>query len=147
MKGLRVGNERVSSPFFILQCLKEHSVWCCKDTLFPVKIDSNTRILFVMILYSWFCLEECIVKCNFVSIILQGGKLNQHMKAINRIKVVLAEKQLSGKWLANEIGCTENTVSRWCSNKVQPSLENLLEIAEVLKVDIRELLRSSKEQV
>ena len=85
--------------------------------------------------------------CNFVSIILQGGKLNQHMKAINRIKVVLAEKQLSGKWLANEIGCTENTVSRWCSNKVQPSLENLLEIAEVLKVDIRELLRSSKEQV
>lgn len=92
-------------------------------------------------------MEECIVKCNFVSIILQGGKLNQHMKAINRIKVVLAEKQLSGKWLANEIGCTENTVSRWCSNKVQPSLENLLEIAEVLKVDIRELLRSSKEQV
>lgn len=69
------------------------------------------------------------------------------MKAINRIKVVLAEKQLSGKWLANEIGCTENTDSRWCSNKVQPSLENLLEIAEVLKVDIRELLRSSKEQV
>jgi toxin-antitoxin system, antitoxin component, xre family len=69
------------------------------------------------------------------------------MKAINRIKVVLAEKQLSGKWLANEIGCAENTVSRWCSNKVQPSLENLLEIAEVLKVDIRELLRSSKEQV
>ena len=92
-------------------------------------------------------MEECIVKCNFVSIILQGGKLNQHMKAINRIKVVLAEKQLSGKWLANEIGCTENTVSRWCSNKVQPSLENLLEISEVLKVDIRELLRSSKEQV
>ena len=67
------------------------------------------------------------------------------MKAINRIKVVLAEKQLSGKWLANEIGHTENTVSRWCANKVQPSLENLLEIAEVLKVDIRELLRSSQD--
>ena len=67
------------------------------------------------------------------------------MKAINRIKVVLAEKQLSGKWLANEIGRTENTVSRWCTNKVQPSLENLLEIAEVLKVDIRELLRSSQD--
>lgn len=67
------------------------------------------------------------------------------MKAINRIKVVLAEKQLSGKWLANEIGRAENTVSRWCANKVQPSLENLLEIAEVLKVDIRELLRSSQD--
>ncbi|MDO5017534.1 MAG: helix-turn-helix transcriptional regulator [Porphyromonas sp.] len=63
------------------------------------------------------------------------------MKAINRIKVVLAEKQVSGKWLANKIGRTENTVSRWCANKVQPSLENLLEIAEVLEVDIRELIR------
>jgi hypothetical protein len=67
------------------------------------------------------------------------------MKAINRIKAVLAEKQVSGKWLAKEIGRTENTVSRWCSNKVQPSLENLLEIAEALKVDIRELLRSTQE--
>ena len=67
------------------------------------------------------------------------------MKAINRIKAVLAEKQVSGKWLAKESGRTENTVSRWCSNKVQPSLENLLEIAEALKVDIRELLRSTQE--
>ena len=71
--------------------------------------------------------------------------INQQKKAINRIKAVLAEKQLSGKWLANEIGRTENTVSRWCSNKVQPSLENLLEIAEVLNVDIRDLLKSSQE--
>ena len=70
--------------------------------------------------------------------------INQQKKAINRIKAVLAEKQLSGKWLASEIGRTENTVSRWCSNKVQPSLENLLEIAKVLKVDVRELLRSRK---
>ena len=48
---------------------------------------------------------------------------------------------MSGKWLANEIGRTENTVSRWCSNKVQPSLDNLVKIAEVLEVDIRDLLR------
>ena len=57
---------------------------------------------------------------------------------------MLAEKQLSGKWLANEIGCTENTVSQWCTNKAQPSLENLFEIAEALKVDIKDLLRSSQ---
>lgn len=63
------------------------------------------------------------------------------MKAINRIKAVLAEKQVSGKWLAKEIGRTENTVSRWCSNKVQPSLEDLVRIAEVLEVDIRDLFR------
>ena len=77
--------------------------------------------------------------------ILQYTMINQQKKAINRIKAVLAEKQLSGKWLASEIGRTENTVSRWCSNKVQPSLENLLEIAKVLKVDVRELLRSTEE--
>ena len=77
--------------------------------------------------------------------ILQYTMINQQKRAINRIKAVLAEKQLSGKWLANEIGRTENTVSRWCSNKVQPSLENLLEIAEVLNVDIRDLLKSSQE--
>lgn len=71
--------------------------------------------------------------------------INQQKKAIYRIKAVLAEKQLSGKWLANEIGRTENTVSRWCSNKVQPFLENLLEIAKALKVDVRDLLRSTEE--
>lgn len=70
--------------------------------------------------------------------------INQQKKAIYRIKAVLAEKQLSGKWLANEIGRTENTVSRWCSNKVQPFLENLLEIAKALKVDVRDLLRSTE---
>ena len=71
--------------------------------------------------------------------------INQQKKAIYRIKAVLAEKQLSGKWLANEIGRTENTVSRWCSNKVQPFLENLLEIAKALKVDVRDLLSSTEE--
>lgn len=63
------------------------------------------------------------------------------MKAINRIKSVLAEKQVPGKWLATLVGHTENTVSRWCSNKVQPSLDNLVKVAEVLEVDIRDLLR------
>ena len=63
------------------------------------------------------------------------------MMAISRIKSVLAEKQLSGKWLASPIGRTENTVSRWCANKVQPSLENCVEIAEVLEIDVRDLLR------
>lgn len=63
------------------------------------------------------------------------------MKATNRIKAVLAEKQLSGKWLAKEIGRTENAVSRWCPNKVQPSLEGLVRVADVLEVDICDLVR------
>lgn len=68
------------------------------------------------------------------------------MAVINRLKSVLAEKQLTGKWLAERIGKSENTVSKWCSNKVQPPLESLLAIANVLDVDIRILLVSTKEQ-
>lgn len=54
------------------------------------------------------------------------------MAIINRIKAVLAEKQLTSKWLAERLEKSENTVSKWCSNKVQPSLENLIEIAKIL---------------
>ncbi|KGF16051.1 helix-turn-helix transcriptional regulator [Prevotella amnii] len=66
------------------------------------------------------------------------------MTIINRIKVVLVEKQRTSKWLAEQLGKSENTVSKWCSNKTQPSLDTLLEIALVLDIDIRELLVSTK---
>lgn len=66
------------------------------------------------------------------------------MAIINRIKAVLAEKQLTSKWLAERLEKSENTVSKWCSNKVQPSLENLIEIAKILDIDVRDLLVSTK---
>lgn len=53
------------------------------------------------------------------------------MTIINRIKVVLVEKQRTSKWLAEQLGKSENTISKWCSNKVQPSLESLYEIAKL----------------
>lgn len=59
---------------------------------------------------------------------------------INRIKVVLAEQNKTGKWLAEQLQKNEATVSRWCSNKMQPSLEMLLQIAKTLNVDIKELI-------
>jgi len=65
-------------------------------------------------------------------------------KAINRIKVVLVEQGRTNKWLADKLGKTTTTVSRWCTNDMQPSLETLVEIAEVLHVDVRELLVSNK---
>ena len=67
------------------------------------------------------------------------------MATINRIKAVLAEKQLTSKWLAEQLGKSENTISKWCSNKVQPSLENLVEIAKILDIDVRELIVPTKE--
>lgn len=61
-------------------------------------------------------------------------------KPLNRIRVVLAEKDRANNWLAKQLNKTPATVSKWCSNKMQPSLETLAEIAKVLDVDIRELL-------
>jgi putative transcriptional regulator len=59
---------------------------------------------------------------------------------LNRIKAVLAEKNISSKDLARHLKKTESTVSRWCTNEVQPSVETLDAIARFLKVGIRELL-------
>ena len=65
--------------------------------------------------------------------------------SLNRIKAVLADKQKTSKWLAEQIGKSETTVSRWASNKIQPSLEQLFEIANVLDIDVKELIKPSKE--
>lgn len=68
----------------------------------------------------------------------------QNIKPINRLKVVLVEQNRTGKWLAETIGKNEATVSRWCSNTIQPSLEMLVVIAQVLNVEVRELLNTTK---
>lgn len=65
-------------------------------------------------------------------------------KAINRLKAVLAEQGKTNKWLANQLEKNETTVSRWCTNEVQPSLDTLLQISELLNVDIKQLLISNK---
>lgn len=59
---------------------------------------------------------------------------------INRLKIVLAEQNTTGKWLAEQLGKNEATVSRWCSNTSQPSLEMLMKIASILNVDARRLI-------
>lgn len=63
-------------------------------------------------------------------------------KQLNRIKVVLVENNKSNKWLAQKLGKNEATISRWCTNDVQPSLETLTEIAAALKVSITDLIKS-----
>lgn len=65
-------------------------------------------------------------------------------KDLNRLKLVLVEQKRTAKWLAAEIGKDPATVSKWCTNTAQPSIETLSIIAEKLDVDIRELLQSSK---
>lgn len=65
-------------------------------------------------------------------------------RAINRIKVVLVEQGRTNKWLADKLGKNPTTVSRWCTNDMQPSLETLAQISEILGVDVRELLVGTK---
>lgn len=64
---------------------------------------------------------------------------------INRIKVMLAEKEKTNKWLAEQVGKDPATISKWCTNTAQPSLEMLLQIAKVLNVEVKDLLRESDE--
>lgn len=65
-------------------------------------------------------------------------------KDINRLKVVLAEKKLSNKWLSEQLGVAPTTVSKWCTNNCQPTLTMLVQIAKVLEVDVNDLLRIEK---
>ena len=64
-------------------------------------------------------------------------------KDLNRLKVVLAEKKRTNKWLAQKLGKDPATVPKWCTNTAQPSLETLSDIAMSLEVDVKDLLQSS----
>lgn len=60
----------------------------------------------------------------------------------NRLRVILAEKEITNRWLAEHLGVTDMTVSRWKTNKVQPSMAQFVEIAKLLKVDIKDLIEA-----
>lgn len=62
-------------------------------------------------------------------------------KKLNRLKIVLAEKEKSNNWLAENLGKDKATISKWCTNTSQPDLDNLIKISKLLKVDVSELLR------
>ncbi|MCI2082206.1 MAG: helix-turn-helix domain-containing protein [Bacteroidales bacterium] len=68
----------------------------------------------------------------------------EERNSLNRIKIALVEKQRTGKWLAQQMSKSDTTVSRWVSNKIQPSLEQLFEIANILDMDVKNLLNSNK---
>lgn len=67
------------------------------------------------------------------------------MKDLNRLKVILVEKKKTSKWLADALGKNTATVSKWCTNTNQPDLQTLSNIAELLDVDIKDLIVSTKE--
>lgn len=66
------------------------------------------------------------------------------MNELNRIKVVLVGHKRTGKWLAEQLGVSVTTTSRWCSNATQPDLSTLVKIASLLDVDVKDLIISTK---
>ncbi len=70
---------------------------------------------------------------------------NQQNVMLNRLKAALAEQGKTNRWLSEQLGKSENTVSRWYANKVQPSIQQLNDIAGILDVDVRSLITSTKE--
>ena len=62
------------------------------------------------------------------------------MEDVNRIKLVLVEKKRTSKWLSEQMGVNPSTVSKWCTNTLQPDITSLLRIADLLEVDIKELI-------
>lgn len=62
-------------------------------------------------------------------------------KELNRLKVVLAERKKTGKWLAEQLGKDQTTVSKWCPNSSQPDIENLIKLAKILEVDVNDILK------
>ena len=65
-------------------------------------------------------------------------------KEINRLKAILIEQGRSGKWLAMQLGKDPATVSQWCTNRIQPSLETIDRIAKLLNVNRKDLINDSK---
>ena len=68
--------------------------------------------------------------------------MNMPREQVNRLKIVLAEEQKSNKWLAEQLGKDQATISKWVTNTSQPDLKNLLRIAKTLNVDVARLLNA-----
>ena len=95
-----------------------------------VKYGKNISAIYVCFIYKHYICKQIPIMWSI-------------MENLNRIKVVLVEQNKTGKWLAEQLGKDRSTVSKWCSNKIQPDLATLSKIAGLLNVDIRELLNKS----
>lgn len=77
------------------------------------------------------------------AIYLRYIQYHDFMEDINRLKLVLVEKKKTGKWLAEQLGKNPSTISKWCSNVSQPDLATLVKVANLLEVDVQELINKT----
>ena len=126
------------------------------STEFEIKVfkEPNYRLTFIKTLTVNFAFSSNILQILLIFIrkkniygkknstfVLEYTLYNMDSKHLNRIKVVLAEKDKSNKWLAEQLGKDQATISKWVTNTTQPNLEMLLLIAKVLEVNVNELVR------
>lgn len=106
------------------------------ETFYKIAILLKVDIRDLFLSTSRYSLGEAEVT---ITRITSGAKPN-----INRLKVVLAERKLTNKWLADHLGVKANTVSKWVTNTQQPSVETLYNIAQLIKIDIRDMFNSTQ---
>ena len=104
------------------------------------KSEEKAIELIFFVRFFAFSHDYWIIICIFASIIYQ--LIVKMDKDINRIKVVLAEKKRTNKWLAEQLGKDPATVSKWCTNACQPPMETYIKIAKLLEVELSELVNS-----
>lgn len=113
---------------------KKSSIWIIGSKL----VENNRGDIFCY----------CNFEINILSLCQTSTKNTKYCmsnETINRIKVVLVEQRKTNKWLAEKLGKTQATVSRWAGNKAQPSLDKLVEIARLLKVEVKDLINKESE--
>lgn len=111
---------------------KNDSLSCQNDRKTSKKVNKKQFYCEFSLLFVIFCV---------ILHVLKSIKMAE-TKDINRIKVMLVEKKRSNKWLAEQLGKDPATVSKWCTNTSQPTIETLLKIAEALEVNYTELVRA-----
>ena len=101
----------------------------CVFCIFLVKMTAKTKKNIIFAHYNKYCYQQ-----------FDLWDIKMERTDINRLKVVLVEKKRTNKWLAEQLGRDPATVSKWCTNVAQPTLETLLQIAKLIDVDVQDLL-------
>lgn len=98
-----------------------------------------SHLIAILTFYAWICRKKYInLHEKYITIV------KRYMANLNRLKVVLVEKDKTGKWLSDQLGKSPCTVSKWCKNTVQPDLTTLDKIAKLLEVDVKYLLNDTE---
>ena len=119
------------------KCFRRSKTTCWN--LFPPKSE-NQNYLFCINVYR----EMTRIQLYLLS--LQTNQSDMTGQSINRIRIALAERNKTNRWLAKQMGKSEITISRWVQNKTQPSLEQLLQVAQILSVSPKDLINEVKSE-